>query len=71
MAIKWTVHFGRLFGFGNLITHLRTAWRDKELADGHAEIAETMDNECYPSGMQEDLIERGEWDETGVKYRKK
>lgn len=73
-AIRIVVDFGTEFGYGNLITHLQTAWARRLMECGlderTARLATGRDGSGYPFGMQDDLIERGEWDETGARYRK-
>ena len=68
------IRFGHMFGFGNLIAHLQTAWakslmRDISVSEATARAATARDGSGYPFAMQEDLIECGEWDETGARYR--
>ena len=71
-AIRATLQAGARFGYGNLISHLQTAWA-KMLIDEYG-LSETTARKAalgpgYPFEMQKDLIERGEWDETGKRYR--
>lgn len=71
-SINLVVSLGKEFGFGNMIAHLQSAW-EKFLVEEHgftedlAKSAATTDP--YPRKMHEDLMNRGEWDETGVAYR--
>ena len=72
-AILQVLEFGKSFGYGNLISHLRTAWA-RHMADEHGFPEEAARNathagDFYPFLMQDDLIDRGEWDETGERYR--
>lgn len=70
-AIQATIAAGVSFGFGNLIAHLQTAWARTLMAD-HGMDEETArvasGGAGYSFAMAEDLAERGEWDETGVRY---
>lgn len=70
-AIIAVLDYGERFGFGNLISHLATAWAARLMADGIREDAAraATGNAGYPFRMQFDLVERGEWDETGMRYR--
>lgn len=72
LSIRRVLAAGREHGYGNMISHLQTAWA-KKLMDDYR-----MDEECarhasggdgYPFDMQQDLVDRGEWDETGTRYR--
>lgn len=71
-AIRCAIDFGEKFGFGNLIAHLTTAWCRRLIAQGlpldAARAASGHDKRGYPFGMQDDLVERGQWDETGDRY---
>lgn len=68
LAINTVVHFGRQYGFGSLISHLRTAWA-KMLVDQGLPPEGAHGGGIMPFLMHEDILERGEWDETGVRYR--
>lgn len=72
LAIRAVLDAGEQFGYGNLITHLQTAWREKLITDGlpDATARACVGGDGYPALMQQDLLERGEWDETGKRYRK-
>ena len=70
-AIRHVVALGAAVGYGNLISHLQTAWakslvRQWGMSEESARLA--SGGEGYPFAMQDDLIERGEWDETGERY---
>lgn len=72
-AIAQTLRFGRRFGYGNLISHLRTAWAESLMRD-HGMDEETAREAAHggnhmPFKMQHDLVLRGEWDETGERYK--
>lgn len=75
-AIQKVIELGAQYGYGNLIMHMQTAWA-RSLIDGHgmepssARLATARDGSGYPFQMQEDLLLRGEWDETGERYRPK
>jgi hypothetical protein len=54
-----------------LLAHLQTAWARKLVEEGISEKAAraaTEGHRGYPFQMQEDLLARGEWDETGQRY---
>lgn len=72
-AIVAVLEFGRLFGYGNLISHLQTAWAASLILHGLDESTAraATGGAGYPFLMQHDLIYRGEWDETGARYRDK
>lgn len=70
-AIGLALHVGRVFGYGNLIAHLQTAWARKLVKEGLADEAAARQHaggSGYPFLMQDDIVERGEWDETGKRY---
>lgn len=61
---------GAAHGYGNMLAHLRTAWA-RQLAKGGLEDETAINHvggDCYPFAMQDDLLENGEWDETGKRY---
>lgn len=70
-AIIAVLKYGETYGFGNMIAHLQTAWA-KHLIDvcGFTEEQATYHAgvHCYPLKMQADIVERGEYDETGERY---
>lgn len=70
-AIREVVALGATWGYGNLITHLHTAWARSLQASGLSEKAALAHagGRTMPFAMQDDLLERGEWDETGERYR--
>lgn len=73
IAIQETLAWAEAFGYGNLITHLQTAWAAKLMYGGISEKAAraaTMMSGGMPFLMQHDLIEQGEWDETVKRYQK-
>ena len=68
------IAIGRNIGFRNLICHLQTAWAktlvdEYEMDESTARKATARDGSGYPFKMQDDILERGEWDETGERYR--
>ena len=71
-AIMEALDAGARWGYGNLISYLQTAWRLR-LMDAHGmdEAAARLaaGGVGYPTAMFHDLLERGEWDETGKRYR--
>ena len=71
-AIRQAVCAGETFGYGNIISHLQTAWAqllvDKyQMSEDAARKAAGGDG--YPFEMHRDLKDRGMWDETGARYR--
>jgi hypothetical protein len=72
VAIIEVLAYGEAYGYGNLIAHLQTAWAarlmDDELTEKAARAA--TGGKGYPFALQRDLIDRGEWDETGVRYKR-
>ena len=74
-AIRIVLAYGDAFGYGNLIAHLATAWARRLMTrNGLDEAAArkfTGTERGYPFAMQDDLIERGEWDESGKRYQEK
>lgn len=73
-AIRLVLEVGARHGYGNLITHLQTAWAAQLMRSGVSEkvarLSTARDCRGYPCLMQADLLERGEWDETGARYSK-
>lgn len=71
-AIRQVVAAGESYGFGNMISHLATAWAKSLMTKwGMSEKsarAGAWGLSGYPFKMQDDLIERGEWDESGKTY---
>lgn len=72
IAIQEVLAYGEVHGYGNLICHLATAWAAKLMRDGLPEkvAREFAVGQTMPFKMQRDLVERGEWDETGKSYIK-
>lgn len=71
-AIGAVLRAGAKFGYGNLIAHLQTGWARMLMArygmdEGAARHA--SGGRGYLFAMQDDLLERGEWDEIGERYR--
>jgi hypothetical protein len=71
-AIRLVLTLAEQWGYGNLISHLRTGWRRRMIRNG--DIGPDVDLELgggpgYPIKMQEDLLDGCEWDETGERYR--
>ena len=72
-AIRRVLAAGAVHGYGNMISHLKTAWAKSlmekwDMDEKSARI--TSGGDGYPFVMQDDLVIRGEWDETGERYRK-
>lgn len=73
-ALKTVLALGAEHGYGNLIVHLQTAWA-RQLMTDHG-MQEKAARACslgpgMPFLMQDDLLQRGEWDETGQRYAAK
>ena len=72
LALHEVLAYGETYGYGNLITHLQTAWARHLMRSGISETvarrSTARDGSGYPFLMQDDLLERGEWDETGRRY---
>lgn len=73
-AICKVIELAEAHGYGNLMNHLATAWA-KRLMDNYGMTEETARISAggdafpgYPFAMQEDLIKRGLWDESGKRY---
>lgn len=71
-AIRAVLDYGASHGYGNLISHLQTAWaaslmRSHGMDEASARAA--AGGPGYPFEMQRDLVASGEWDETGARYR--
>lgn len=72
LAIQKAVEFGELYGFGNLIAHLKSAWAAKLMQDWGFEEKQALvcaDSNAYSFALHKDLRDNGEWDETGEKYK--
>lgn len=67
-ALRVVMDLGEMYGYGNLISHLRTAWARKLKSQG-LPVEGAHGGGIMNFQMQEDLLERGEWDETGNRYR--
>lgn len=70
-AILDALKIGEQWGYGNLITHLQTAWARELTKGGVSEKVARLSarGPGMPFLMQDDLLQRGEWDETGARYR--
>lgn len=71
-AIKAVLAIAHEWGYGNMISHLRTAMakvvmKQIGLDEEEAFVATAMSP--YPIKMHDDIVERGEWDETGRRYK--
>ena len=71
-AIKAVLAAGERFGYGNMISHLQTAWA-KTLIDADDGFDEKSAREIagpgYPFKMQDDLVTHAMWDESGERYK--
>ena len=66
LAIIHTIRDGHEFGFGNLISHLQTAWAKTLMNEyGFSERVARMASggDGYPFAMQTDLVANGKYDE--------
>ena len=69
LGIQLAVEAGRMHGFGNMICHLKSAWANALIEKGmDPKTASHHADGGYPIQMHLDLMERGEWDETGQRY---
>jgi hypothetical protein len=68
IAIKQCIQLAKIHGYGNLISHLRTAWAEEYYNQG-LPIEGAHGGGVMPFGMRHDIIREGCWDETGDKYR--
>lgn len=57
-AVDRAVAIASMYGFGNLIAHLKAAWRDKLMAEGLSEEAasQAADVSAYPRGYRSEEI---------------
>ena len=72
LGIQEVLAYAEAFGYGSLISHLQTAWAKKlVMEDGLSEKAAraASGGPGYPFAMHDDLVDRGEWGETGKRYR--
>lgn len=66
-AINTVVGYGERYGFGNLISHLRTAWA-KSLMEHGLPPDGAHGGTIMPFQMHDDICQQGFWDETGKRY---
>jgi len=66
-ALIKALEIGEEWGYGNVISHLRTAWAKKLAAEGLPESG-AHGGTVMPFKMQEDVLRRGFWDHTGKSY---
>lgn len=71
-AIREVVRLGSIYGYGNLMSHLSSAWAQHlvdtyQMDESSAKAA--AHGLALPLKMHSDIITRGEWDETGEAYR--
>lgn len=74
LAIQNMLADAEAYGYGNFISHLATAWAARLMRGGLDERTARLATGVsggYPFAMQRDLLERGEWDETGARYATK
>jgi len=71
-AVRAVVLAGSQYGYGNMISHLQSAWA-RELIEAYGMNPDSAKIVArgggYPIRMHEDLMLRGEYDETGERYR--
>lgn len=66
-ALIKAVEIGKEWEYGNVISHLMTAWAKDLAAQGFPESG-AHGGAVMPFGMQEDILQRGFWDHTGKSY---
>ena len=73
-AIKSAVYLGNQVGFGNLLSHLASAWAEMLMCVHGWDEQHALDfagsRPGYAVAMHRDIVDNGEWDETGKKYQK-
>lgn len=60
------------FGYGHFMSMMATAWARKMMKKWNMSETQAREGaflEGYPFVIFDDLMERGEWDETGERYR--
>ena len=69
-AIQNVLQSAELYGYGSMIAILKTAWAKKLVAQGFSksDAFEAADTSGYSFAMHDDIVQRGEWDETGKSY---
>jgi len=69
-AIQNLLQSAELYGHGSMIAILKTAWAKKLVAQGFSEsdAFKAADTSGYSFAMHDDIVQRGEWDETGKSY---
>lgn len=73
-SIRNVCELGSMFGYGNLISHLKAAWAAtlmKQYGFTEEEAQKAAGEGGLPIEMHQDIINNGEWDETGKRYMKK
>lgn len=69
-AIKQIVDLGKKHGYGNMLAHLSAAWAIELMETFKMNEAQAkMSSWSIPVKMHLDLMNNGEWDETGEKYK--
>lgn len=70
LAIGNVLYAADKYGYSSMIAILKTAWAKKLVSQGFSEADAVMgaDTSGYSFQMYDDIVERGEWDETGKKY---
>lgn len=73
VALEQAVQIAERFGYGNLLSHIAAAWAAKMMVEmpnmtEEKAIEFTGCSRCLPIAMHKDIVERGEWDETGKRY---
>jgi hypothetical protein len=69
-AIRTVVKMGEAFGYGNMISHLKSA-ATKSVMEKYKTTEENAPDlgKGYPVKMHLDLMNKGQWDESGEDYR--
>tara|TARA_R110000822_G_scaffold97297_1_gene220941 strand:- start:191 stop:436 length:246 start_codon:yes stop_codon:yes gene_type:complete len=70
-AVVRVLEAGAAYGYGNMISHLNTAWA-RTLMEKWGMSEDSARASTHGSGysfkMQDDLIQRASWDESGKSY---
>jgi hypothetical protein len=72
-AIRTVIDLAESYGYGNLMQHLASAWACRMIDEGCPKataIDFVSGRGPHPSlAMHKDIVENGEWDETGMRYQ--
>jgi hypothetical protein len=70
-AVRQAIFLGHVYGYGNIVSHLLSAWADvltSQGVDPGIAVSHVSNREPLPIQMHLDIVNNGEWDETGAKY---